>query len=400
MRALPVVAAGLFVVCAAFAQPVVVGRIPPELAGTFPGAGPQTFIDLGHPANRDGNLTTASLLWSANIPVPASCTAAFKIKIVRKATGLFTVIAERGPFPAQAGFSSVTLTPPIPVLAGDFLAVVQLQDTANCGGVGAGNAGAHDIILRYFGVDFPSGSFAAGGFVTSNAALMANASSEPTFVAAMLPVVGSTPGSGTFFRTDLQAINSSSQAIKGKLVFHPAGVAPSPSDPSLDYNYASFAVTSIPDVVAFMGQSGLGSLDIVPSSGAPPRLIARIYSDNGTAGTAGFTMESLAPDQAMRRNASYLLIAPNDLTAFRMNVGVRSLDDGVSITIIHGAGTLDRSYEANRFEQGTLAAFLGEQPVANGIYRIFVQSGSAFIYTSTTDNRTSDTSVRFLTLGQ
>jgi len=121
-------AAGLFVVFGAFAQPVVVGRIPPEFGGTFPGAGPHTFVDLAHPANRDGNLTTASMVWSSFVPSPASCTAAFKIKILRRDTGLFFVVAERGPFAAQAGFATVTLSPPIPVLAGDLLAVVQLQE--------------------------------------------------------------------------------------------------------------------------------------------------------------------------------------------------------------------------------------------------------------------------------
>ena len=401
MRVLPVVAAGLFVVCAALAQPVVVGRIPSEQGGTFPGAGPQTFIDLAHPANRDGNLTTASLIWSPNIPVPASCNAAFKIKIIRKnnTVGFFFVVAERGPFPAQPEFTTVTLSPPIPVLAGDLLAVVQLRDTATCGGVGAGSASTHDILLRYFDIDFPGGSFATGCYLTGNAALMATATSDPSPVAAMLPVVGSAPGIGTFFRTDLQAFNPSNQPIKGKLVFHPAGVGASPSDPSLEYSYSALSVTSIPDVVAFMGQSGLGSLDVVPTSGVPPRLIARVYSDNGAAGTAGFTMESFAPDQALRQ-AIYMLVAPADLTAFRMNVGVRTLDDGVTITIARGALSLTRSYEANRFEQGTLAGFLGEQPVANGLYRIVVQSGSAFIFTSTTDNRSSDTTVRFLSLGQ
>jgi hypothetical protein len=348
-------AAGLFVAYGALAQPVVVGRIPPELEGTFPGAGPQTFVDLAHPANRDGNLTTASLIWSS-VPAPASCTAGFKIKTIRRDTGLFFVMAERGPFPAQPGFATVTLSPPIPVLGGDYLAVVQLQDTTTCGSVGA--------------------------------------------VAAMLPVVGSTAGIGTFFRTDLQVVNPINLPIKGKLIFHPAGVTASPSDPSVDYSNSELSTTSISDVVASMGQSGLGSLDVVPTSGPPPRLIARIYSDNGTAGTAGFTMDSLAPDQALRRNATYQLIAAPDLTSFRMNVGVRALDEGVTILIVHGSSSVSRTYSANHLEQGTLAAFLGEQPVANGNYRVLIQSGSAFIYTTTTDNRTNDTTIRLLSSGQ
>ena len=385
--------------CGALAQPVVVGRIPPELQGTFPGAGPQTFIDLVHPANRDGNLTTASMIWSF-VPTPASCTAGFKIKIIRKQTGLFVVAAERGPFPPQEGFSTVTLSPPIPVLTGDLLAVVQLQDNTICGSVGAAGANAHDILLRYQGVDFSTGNFATGGNLNNGVALAASASSDSEIVAAMLPVVGSAPGIGTFFRTDVQVVNPINLPIKGKLIFHPAGATASPGDPSITYNNSELATTSISDVVASMGQSGLGSLDVVPTSGPPPRLIARVYSDNGTAGTAGFTMDSFAPDQALRRNAVYQLIVAPDLTAFRMNVGVRVLDDGLTISIFHAGTLISRTYPANHFEQGTLAAFLGDQPVVNGNYRITILSGSGFIYSTTTDNRTNDTTIRFLSTGQ
>jgi len=46
-----------------------------------------------------------------------------------------------------------------------------------------------------------------------------------------------------------------------------------------------------------------------------------------------------------------------------------------------------------------LAAFFGgATPLANGVYRVRVDvGGSAFIYSTTTDNRTNDTAIRFLT---
>jgi hypothetical protein len=286
------------------------------------------------------------------------------------------------------------------VQAGDYLAVVQLQDTTTCGSVGAAVGGAHEMILRYQGIDFSTGSFATGGSLLNATALSASASSDSEVVAAMLPVVGSTAGVGAFFRTDLQVVNPINLPIKGKLIFHPAAVTASPNDPSIAYSNSELLTTSIPDVVALMGQSGLGSLDVVPTSGPPPRLIARIYSDNGPAGTAGFTMDSLAPDQALRQGATYMLVTAADLSSFRMNVGVRTLDDGLTIFVFHGSVSFSRSYSANHFEQGTLAAFLGEQPVANGHYFIQIQSGSAFIYTTTTDNRTSDTTIQLLSSGQ
>ena len=269
-------AAVLLVVRAALAQTVVVGGIPSGVAGTFPGAGPQTIVDLAHPANRDGDLTTASLLWSANVPSPASCTAAVKIKILRRGLGTFSVVAERGPFAVQPGYGTVALTPPIAVRAGDLLAVVQLLDTATCGGVGAAAAGPREVVLRYIATDLASGSFASNGLLLSGAALMVRASSDAEAPAAFLPVVGSAAGVNTFFRTSAQAFNPSTQLIKGKYVFHPAGRAGVASDPSMNYVYAAGSATSIPDVLAAMGQSGLGSLDVVPSSGVPPRVIAHI----------------------------------------------------------------------------------------------------------------------------
>ncbi len=387
-----------FITAGMLAQPVVVGRIPPELEGTFPGPGPQTFVDLAHPANREGNLTTASLVWSY-VPAPESCTAGFKIKILRKQTGVFAVVAERGPFSAETGFRTVALSPSIPVVTGDLLAVVQLQDNTLCGSVGATFGSPHDVILRYTGIDFPSGSFATGGTFANGTAIMAIASSEPQAIAAILPVVGSAPGVGTFFRTDIQIVNPINEDIKGRLVFRPAGSVSSPGDPSIEYSNSPLSTRSITDVVAFMGQSGLGSLDVIPVSGPAPRLIARIYSDSGDAGTAGFTMDSFSPDQALRKFGIYQLITAPNLTSFRMNVGVRALDDGVTFLIVHGISSVSRTYAANRFEQVPLAAFLGEQPLTDGNYRIVIQSGSAFIYTTTTDNRTNDTTIRFLSTG-
>jgi len=387
----------LFTAAAAVAQPVVVGTIDPDQPGVFLGAGPQTLVDLSHPANRDGNVTTVALVWTG-VPTPASCTAAVKIKFLREGTGTFTVVAERGPFPVQSTYFTVTLTPAVTVQAGDLLSVVQLLNTSTCGGVGASLSSTRDTMLRYPGIDLPTGSFAAGGVIVNGETLMARASSDPAVVAAVAPVVGSLQGAfGSFFRTDVQFVNPGSGIITGKLVYHPAGRTAAPDDPSVNYSYGSFRASSISDVVAAMGQSGLGSLDVIPTSGIPPRLILRIYNDAGSAGTSGFTMESLAPDQALAVPSSATLISPADLTNFRMNVGVRTLDDATSIRIT-GAGGVDvtHTYPPNYFEQGSLATFIGATPVANGFYSVRVNSGSAFIYTTTTDNRTNDSSIRFL----
>ena len=248
MRSLRLYSASLlFTATAAVAQPVVVGTIDGDQSGVFLGNGPQTFVDLSHPANRDGNVITVALMWTG-VTTPASCTTALKIKFLRGGTGTFSVVAERGPFPVQSAYFTVTLTPEVLVQAGDLLSVVQLLNTSTCGGVGISQSRTRTM-LRYPGIDLPTGSFAAGGVIVNGVTLMARASSDPTVVAAVAPVVGSLAGAfGSFFRTDVQIVNPGSGLITGKLVYHPAGRTAAPDDPSVNYLYGSFSAHSISDV--------------------------------------------------------------------------------------------------------------------------------------------------------
>jgi hypothetical protein len=393
MRPLAVLA--LLLAPAAHAQPVVLGTIDSDHPSQFLSHRPITFVDLAHPANRDGFVTTASFVWS-EVAAPANCAAAMKIKFLRKSTGFFEVVAERGPFAPQSPYFTVALTPPVSVLKGDLLAVVQLKRADQCGALGFSTTNKTETMLRYFGIDLPSGNFSTGATFANGVAMMARASSDPNVVAAVVPVVGSTAGGLTFFRTDLQAANPGEGTISGKYVFHPAGRPAAPGDPSLAYSIGHFSAVAVTDIVAAMGQTGLGSLDVVPATGVPPRLTMRVYSDGGAAGTAGFTEEAMTLDRALDSDGASVLAAPADLTNFRMNVGVRTLDDGATIRV-QGVGTdIAHTYAPNYFEQGTLAAFLGTTPVANRLYLVTVQSGSLFAYTTTTDNRTNDSSIQFI----
>jgi len=396
MRPLSILALLLLAAVVAQGQPVVVGTIDSDHPAQFLSHQLNTFVDLAHPANRDGVVTTAAFVWS-EVQSPASCAAAVKIKFLRKSTGFFDVIAERGPFAPQSGYFTVALTPPVSVKKGDLLAVVQLVRTDTCGALGFSQINSTETMLQYFGIDLPSGNFSTGATFANGIAMMARASSDAGVVAAVVPVVGSTAGGLTFFRTDLQAVNPGAGTITGKYVFHPAGRAAAPGDPSLAYSYGTFSATAVTDIVAAMGQSGLGSLDVVPTSGVPPRLVMRVYSDAGAAGTSGFTEESLTPDRALNFDGPGVLAAPANLTNFRMNVGVRTLDDGATIRIQGVSTDITHTYPPNYFEQGTLASFIGAAPVANRLYLVTVQSGSLFVYTTTTDNRTNDSSIQFLT---
>src|ERR1700756_1039341 len=86
----------------------------------------------------------------------------------------------------------------------------------------------------------------------------------------IIPIVGSTAGAnGAHFKTLLRIY--AAPDAHGKIVFHPLGAIASDSDPAMPYSFAPNAhvVTDYlewPDVVAAMGQSGLGTLDIIPDS--------------------------------------------------------------------------------------------------------------------------------------
>jgi hypothetical protein len=391
----------LFIAPVAFGQQVVVGSIRGTgLGAQLPGAGARTAINLSHPADRAGSVGTVALHWGV-VPTPASCTANMKIKFFRRglasAAGTMTLVAERGPFGVQLGTFAVQLTPPVTVEAGDLLGVTQLNSNNVCGSVMMATAGPRETILVYQS-DFAGGNFATNATLLSAFSLNARASTTASAVTAVVPVVGSAQGVGSFFRTEIQAVNPGNQLMSGKYVFHPAGRSALPTDPSLNYQYGSGAVF-IPDIVGAMGASGLGSLDIIPERGVAPQLLVRVFSDAGAAGTAGFISESVPIDDAI--NAAGLpeagsLVAPNDLTNFRMNVGIRTLEAGATVTVANFQGSTTRTYPPNFFEQSTLAAFIGQTPSPNFVYFVRVTSGSAIVYTTTTDNRTGDTAMQIL----
>ena len=116
----------------------------------------------------------------------------------------------------------------------------------------------------------------------------------------------------------------------------------------------------------------------------------------------------MAPAEARRTVAGSgiidgVLLLPSDLTNFRMNVGVRSLESSATLTISTFAadGTLmttrsNVTYAPNYFEQVTASQFTGLSTLpAGGSILVTVNiGGAAFVYGSITDNRTQDSSMR------
>lgn len=387
------------------AQPVTVGVQIPDQAGTatITTSAPVTYVNLANRAPLAGVVNRASVSWSG------PCSNAFKIVILRQAFSVaaFQVVATRGPFNAVAGRNDVTLSPAVTLQLGDVIGVVQLQSNSVCGSIlgqsfpnnGSGYTLVTTDDMSVSGGTIGSSSSYAGGFVIGAVAY----NSDPLLVR-IIPAAGAVPGATAFFRTSLQLLNPTLTTITGKLVFHKQLQSASASDPSLPFTIASHQTTSFSDVITSLGSSGLGSLDILTNGGAPPIASARVFSDGGAAGTSGFSEEGLPPEDALDFFSRGSLLIPADMTAFRMNVGVRTLDAGATLDITtYDSGGVIRgsrngvSYPANYFKQVSVEEFTGLSTVpVNGwiLFRVSVLGGRAFVYSSIIDNKTSDSAFR------
>jgi streptogramin lyase len=224
----------------------------------------------------------------------------------------------------------------------------------------------------------------------------------PALDTRILPVVGSTAGvGGSFFRTSIQLHNSTASSMAGQIVFHPSGSSGSASDPLLAYTLAPGQTLSIADLLPAMGRSGLGSADVEVASGAVPAMTVRVFNDAGAAGMTGFTEELMRAEEALRAGSSGVLLLPADLTRFRFNVGVRTLEAGAAatVTVRDAAGavvtTVSRTFPATYHEQQSASALLGVSTLpAGGSITVAVTSGGAIFYGATVDSTTGDPSLQ------
>lgn len=373
-----------------------IGRLEVGGFGYLDGVNPLTVVNLANPAVTGGTVREATLRW---VGAPdQGCTSTIKLKFLRPlgTNGSYSVLAERGTYDVHNGvnhftFADVTIAPE------DVIGVTTVK--LHCGGVATMSTDS--------GV--PYGTLLADPVSTIPAIrvsyglamnVVATPSSEYTY--GYLVVAGSVRGNqGSEFKTSMQLSNFGEGTITGKLVFHPAGVPAQASDPSLDYSMTPQQTLSYADVVQTMGASGLGSMDLVVTSGNPPDVSARIFNDGGTNGTAGLSEDLLTPDRAFHPLDFGSIAIPADLTNFRLNVGYRTLDAPAHfvVAVYNPAGGFLGNTEldagANTFVQKSGAEFAGRALPAGGTIVFQVSSGTAFVYGSTTDNRTNDPNLRF-----
>lgn len=220
----------------------------------------------------------------------------------------------------------------------------------------------------------------------------------------VFPVVGATEGNfGSFFRTAVQLHNPSSQRISGKLIFHTQAQEGSASDPFGTYSLGPNETTSFADIVASLGlPHSIGSLDLVPDgNSAAPLSAVRVFNDGGSAGTTGMTLDQLGLTDSVRTGQKGILIAPAKPSGVRMNIGIRTLLDGVTMTVTVRAKdgftiqSTRRSYPQTYFVQVPLSEFTGGSVLLGDEVVVFeVEGGSALIYGAITDNLTQDPSVQ------
>ena len=395
---------GLSIIASALsAQTVTVGvQIASPNSSDFNIATIQTDISLDNPATATGMIDTVMFGYSG------ICTNEAKIKFFRRSGNTFTMIAERGPFSVTSPTTTIQFSTPVAIQAGDLIGITKLTSCGNpTGFFGMTTNG----FVGYAGDVTGSVDLAAGTRGMFPLALYGQGTS-PEVTGGILTVVGSVMGSfGSSFKTSLQLFNgaASSPTLTGRLIFHRAGASGSGTDPSLAFSLAPAQVLSYPDAVAALGQTGLGSVDVIIPSGQPmPIMITRIFNDAGANGTAGFTEDAINPansglgSRVITTGATAALVTPVDPTRTRFNVGVRSLAGGAQMTVTlkdssgHTLASTSKNYATNWFEQVDSTTFLGGTAIgANQSILIAVTGGSAIVYGSTTDNVTNDPSVQF-----
>lgn len=227
-------------------------------------------------------------------------------------------------------------------------------------------------------------------------------SSVPSLVA-IIPVAISSPGKfDSLFKTEMQVHNPNGETIAFRLVFHPAGVPGKSTDPSLDFSIPPLATVNFADLLPAMGQSGIGSIDIFALSQLYMAAgVVRVFNDAGAAGTSGFTEPFLTPEDYLDLNTAAVLICPADPSFQRLNVGVRTMEEGANVEVYvrDGSGNavsrFTRSYPPVFFEQTDVLTFLnGLVTQPNYTITVHPLSGGLYVYGVSADNRTNDPSMQ------
>lgn len=219
----------------------------------------------------------------------------------------------------------------------------------------------------------------------------------------VIPVAGSTRGANNAdFKTSLR-MGPSNRPQQGKIIFHPAGQAGSEDDPSIPYRLDRGVTVQYDDIVAAIGQTGIGSIDII-STGAYGRdyptlemvpVEVRLFNQTPSGTTYGGFEAPVQGADAFRPE-DWSVLVPS--SRFRVNIGVRTLT-AAHVTFFHISpdGLTQKTLDLPAdyvFMQGA-EQFFGET-VKEGDTIVIHFDGSdtiAIPFHTFTDNSTNDPSI-------
>jgi len=219
----------------------------------------------------------------------------------------------------------------------------------------------------------------------------------------VFPVAALAPGAfGYSFKTSIKLHNPYESPISGNLIFRRQAVPGSSTDPTLNYTLLPYETRDYPDFLSSLGQAGLGSIDLVATTALVPVASARIYNDRDPMGI-GAHEDLIGPEIALLPGEGGSLLTPDDLQRYRLNIGVRTLGAGASMTVTvrDRAGVLRKSftvaYPGDFFFQLSADAFLGLPLQPGDSIRFAVTAGRAVVYGATADNTTQQSAISIVT---
>lgn len=219
---------------------------------------------------------------------------------------------------------------------------------------------------------------------------------------AIIPVVSSVAGAnGSRFSTSLQISNPYPYPISGQIVIHPAGSEGSATDPSLTYNLRPFETRYYAELVTAAGTSGAGSADVIAAVGGAPVTLVRI-AELGSPTNPEVQIPVLPPSSALGAGQHGALLTP-PTERYRMNVGVRSLAEGATVTfrLYDASGTLQetvtRTFGPNFFQQFPVSGLFSAFVNTNQTILVTVDAGRAIVYGTSIENSTSAMTLQIAT---
>ena len=216
---------------------------------------------------------------------------------------------------------------------------------------------------------------------------------------ATIPLVGSTPGAnGSVFKTSLRLRGTRSNQ-RGMLIFHPANVPGRDTDPSITYHLpGTVSVLEFDDIVAAFGQTGIGSIDIVPDFNSEhgwtvPFAEVRLFNvtPNGTFGTIGWQTQV---HDFLGEDAVTSLSVNVPSPELRVNLAVRSwAATTVTVELFRqGSVIAFKEFDLDRdfLLFNSAVAMLQTDVQPGDIITIRIPEGGAVPLYTVTDNRTND----------